>query len=100
MADPRASHAPHDAPSAELVERAARALRDGALVGLPTETVYGLAARADRPEALGALRALKGREGERPFTLHLSDAEVSERFAASWLAPARKLRKRYWPGPL
>lgn len=99
MESTRDSDARRSADSA-LVERAAEALRRGEIVGLPTETVYGLAARADRPEPLRALRALKGRSDARPFTIHVHDAAAADPLAAEWSAPARRLRARYWPGPL
>jgi tRNA threonylcarbamoyl adenosine modification protein (Sua5/YciO/YrdC/YwlC family) len=74
-------------------------LAEGALCALPTETVYGLAARADRPEALAALCELKGRPAELTFTWHVPERGVVEHFDA--LRPlARRLAARYWPGPL
>jgi len=69
------------------------------LCALPTETVYGLAARADLPEALEALRRLKGRADGVPFTWHAGGPAVLGRFER--LRPlARRLAERYWPGPL
>jgi len=87
------------APSPELVARVRDRLARGGLCALPTETVYGIAARADRPEALAALRALKGRPEETAFTWHAAGAEVLAAFPA--LQPlSRRLAERYWPGPL
>jgi protein-tyrosine phosphatase len=87
------------APPPEVVARIRAALARGATCALPTETVYGLAARADRPEALESLRALKGRPPELAFTWHVADRAALEHFAA--LRPlARRLAERYWPGPL
>jgi protein-tyrosine phosphatase len=87
------------APTPELAARVRAALARGALCALPTETVYGLAARADRPEALEALRVLKGRPSELTFTWHVAERGVVERFQE--LRPlARRLSERYWPGPL
>jgi protein-tyrosine phosphatase len=89
-----------DAPPSEaLVERVGAALAAGGLVCMPTETVYGVAARADSDAALGALRALKGRAAREPLTWHVADRGVVERFPH--LRPlARRLVQRYWPGPL
>jgi len=87
------------APAPELVELVRAKLARGAVLALPTETVYGLAARADAPAALERLRELKGRPAELTFTWHVGQRNVVERFAA--LRPlARRLAERYWPGPL
>ena len=87
---------------------AARALLDGALVLLPTETVYGVAGRADDPRAVARIYATKGRPRDHPVIVHvataaaaLSDAPVAE---GSWIrsAPdyARSLADAFWPGPM
>jgi len=87
------------APPGELTARVRALLARGALCALPTETVYGLAARADRPEALEALRVLKGRPSEITFTWHVAGRGAVEHF--SELRPlTRRLAERYWPGPL
>lgn len=89
-----------EAPDPEAVGRAARALREGLLVVFPTETVYGLAARADRPDAVEALRAAKGREGAKPLTLHLATvAELQRRFGPL-PEGAERLAARRLPGPI
>jgi protein-tyrosine phosphatase len=86
-------------PESDLGSRVRELLARGGLCALPTETVYGLAARADRPEPLAALRALKGRPSETTFTWHVAERTALERFEA--LRPlARRLAQRYWPGPL
>ena len=64
----------HEFP-AEVLEQAAGALERGEIVAVPTETVYGLAVRADQPEALASLAQLKGRGAEIPFTWHAPHAE-------------------------
>lgn len=87
-------------PDPAAVARAAEALRAGRLVVLPTETVYGLAARADDPAALRALREAKGRDGGKPFSLHLPSVRAfRERFPSLPEAAAR-LASRRLPGPL
>jgi protein-tyrosine phosphatase len=74
-------------------------LARGVLFALPTETVYGLAARADSAAALEALRRIKGRPPELAFTWHVAERGVLASFEA--LRPlARRLAERYWPGPL
>lgn len=80
-------------------QRARAALEAGQVVALPTETVYGLAARADRAEALERLRALKGSAAGRALTWHVGERAALERFPRP--SPmALRLVKRYWPGPL
>ena len=82
------------------VTAAARALRDGALVIFPTETVYGVAASAASPDALRRLRALKGRDAAQPFTVHIGLRSDARRFAPEAPVLARRLARRAWPGPL
>jgi L-threonylcarbamoyladenylate synthase len=88
-------------PDPAAVEAAGAALREGRLVVFPTETVYGIAARADDPLAVEALRKWKGREeGGKPLTLHLPSVEaVAARFPRLPAAAERLLRRRL-PGPL
>jgi len=81
------------------VKRAARLLDGGRLVAVPTETVYGLAARADRDESVAAIYRAKGRPDFNPLIVHVSDIEAAGRIAM--LDPrALALAKRFWPGPL
>jgi L-threonylcarbamoyladenylate synthase len=72
--------------------------RDG-LVVLPTETVYGLAARADSEAALASLSRAKGTESNRPWTWHVASASALDEFESP-AANIRRLTSRYWPGPL
>jgi protein-tyrosine phosphatase len=89
---------PDEAPGAELVEEVRAVLQDGGLVGFPTETVYGIGARADLAVALEALRELKGRPAHMPLTWHAGDAGVAQFGDLPGLAA--RLAERYWPGPL
>ena len=85
------------------LERAVEELARGAVVGLPTETVYGLAVRADRAEAVAALRRLKGSDPARPFTWHVAERGVAHGAGSRFreLGPlVGRLVERYWPGPL
>lgn len=84
----------------DAIRRAAGLLREGAMVGLPTETVYGVAVRADDLEAVARLRELKGRDGAKPFTIAYADAERALARAKAPTVAARRLAARYWPGPL
>ena len=82
------------------VRQAAEALARGALVALPTETVYGLGARADDDEAVARIFAAKGRPADHPLIVHVPDAAAAEPFAAHLPASARRLMQAFWPGPL
>ncbi len=86
-------------PGPELQRRVRQHLAAGGLCALPTETVYGIAARADHPAAVVALRELKGRPGDSSLTWHVCDRSAVERFEPL-LPLARRLVARYWPGPL
>lgn len=79
---------------------AAQALAAGALVAFPTETVYGLGARADQAQAVAGIFAAKGRPSDHPLIVHVADAAASEFFAAELPPVARRLMAAFWPGPL
>jgi len=81
------------------IGRAADALRAGALVILPTETVYGLAADAADPRAIARLYEAKGRPRFNPLIAHVSDRAMAERIARLPGLAAR-LAEAFWPGPL
>lgn len=80
--------------------RVATALREGALVILPTETVYGIAANAASAEAMRRLRRVKGRSDAQPFTIHLGRRADAGLFVQSPPRLARRLSRKAWPGPL
>jgi L-threonylcarbamoyladenylate synthase len=82
------------------VAAAVAALRRGELVGLPTETVYGLAGDAADPAAVQRIYALKRRPTEHPVIVHLGDATQLDDWAREVPAAARTLAARFWPGPL
>jgi L-threonylcarbamoyladenylate synthase len=86
-------------PNRETIARAAEALRAGALVVVPTETVYGLAGDATNAEAVARIFAAKGRPRFNPLIAHVPGAAEAERHAI--LPPAaRTLIEAFWPGPL
>ena len=82
------------------IEAAARALRSGALLGLPTETVYGLAADADNDAAVAQIFAAKGRPSDHPLIVHVADASAIAHFASAVPVFAQALVDAFWPGPL
>ena len=84
----------------QAVERAAANLAAGELVAFPTETVYGLGARADDDAAVARIFAAKGRPADHPLIVHVHDVEGARRFAADWSALATRLAAAFWPGPL
>ncbi|MEM7780437.1 MAG: L-threonylcarbamoyladenylate synthase [Pseudomonadota bacterium] len=86
-------------PDSEGIARAVQALRAGDLVAVPTETVYGLAARADQAEAVARIYAAKGRPDFNPLIVHVRDLAQAETLAV-FDERSRDLAARFWPGPL
>ena len=79
---------------------AARVLAGGGLVAFPTETVYGLGARADDDRAVEAIFAAKGRPTDHPLIVHVAGPDQARTFAASMPGAAQRLVTAFWPGPL
>ena len=84
----------------EVFQRAAEVLNRGGVAVIPTDTVYGLAARPDFPEAVDRLYTIKGRELKKPIALLASDVAAIERFGYPITGKARELAEKYWPGAL
>jgi len=82
------------------IDRAVEALRDGEVVAFPTETVYGLGADAQNPDAVRKVFELKGRPATHPLIVHLDHPRLLERWALTVPAAAQALAGRFWPGPL
>ncbi len=82
------------------IAAAAQALQRGELLGLPTETVYGLAADAANPAAVAQIFAAKGRPSDHPLIVHVADASGVDHFAQNVPDFARQLMQAFWPGPL
>ncbi len=82
------------------IAQAALALQQGQLLGLPTETVYGLAADADNDAAVAAIFTAKGRPSNHPLIVHVADAAAITRFAKEVPLFAQQLIDAFWPGPL
>lgn len=79
---------------------AARVISAGGLLGIPTETVYGLGANGLDEAAVGAIFAAKGRPQDNPLILHVPDAGWLERYCADIPPVAYALADQFWPGPL
>ena len=80
------------------IERAAQLIRDGELVALPTETVYGLGADATNERAVAKIFEAKGRPTFNPLIVHVLDAAQAKQLV-HWTDTAETLAKRFWPGP-
>ena len=84
----------------EHVRRAAEQLAAGELVGLPTETVYGLGARADEDQAVARIFEAKGRPADHPLIVHVLNAEDAGHFSGELNEMAKRLMGAFWPGPM
>lgn len=87
-------------PSDAEVTAAAQRIAAGGLVAFPTETVYGLGARADDAAAVARIFEAKGRPSDHPLIVHVADAAGAAAFAADLPPVARRLIDAFWPGPL
>ena len=85
--------------SDDAIAAAAHIVRGGGLIGLPTETVYGLAADATSDEAVARIYRAKGRPALNPLIAHVADIEGAER-QGRLSRHARRLAEIFWPGPL
>jgi L-threonylcarbamoyladenylate synthase len=84
----------------ELLKEAARRLEAGSLVAFPTETVYGLGADAENPQAIARIYSAKGRPSNHPVIVHVAPEADIGYWAASVPAEGRALIQAFWPGPL
>src|SRR3989304_772757 len=82
------------------IDDAVGVLRGGGLVAFPTETVYGLGADASNPDAARKIFAAKGRPHDPPLIVHVADAVQLANWAREIPDAARKLARKFWPGPL
>ena len=88
------------APDPGVLERAGAALRAGALVAFPTETVYGLGAALGAPDAVARVFRTKGRPATDPLIVHVPDVDALDGVVAEVPAVGRTLATAFWPGPL
>ena len=84
----------------ENIARAADIIRAGGLLGIPTETVYGLGGDALDPDASRRIYAAKGRPSDNPLIVHIADFDDMKRVAREVPEQAKKLADAFWPGPL
>ena len=84
----------------ESAVKCAEIIKNGGLVAIPTETVYGLGANGLDEEAVLKIFLAKGRPQDNPLILHLADADEIEKYCCDVPEAARKLAQHFWPGPL
>lgn len=87
-------------PNEETIAIAKEEILSGGIVGMPTETVYGLAANAFSSSALLKIFEAKGRPQDNPLIVHISGYEMLEQVTSCFSETARKLAEAFWPGPL
>lgn len=90
----------HPERDADAIPQAAAILRRGGLLGIPTETVYGLGADALNETAVRHIFEAKGRPQDNPLIIHVPDASWLERYCREVPETAYRLAERFWPGPL
>ena len=84
----------------ENIEKAAEIIRRGGLLGIPTETVYGLGANALNADACRRIYEAKGRPQDNPLIIHVPDASWLSRYCEKVPESANRLAEAFWPGPL
>lgn len=89
-----------DCPQPEYIKRAAQVIQKGGLVAFPTETVYGLGAKALDPESVQQIFRAKGRPSNKPLIVHIADWESLGQIVSTISETARRLGEKFWPGPL
>lgn len=89
-----------DAKDAEAIQTAGAILKNGGLVGIPTETVYGLAADALNGAAVAKIFKAKGRPMDNPLIVHISEFSQINRLVKAVPKQAKQLAEHFWPGPL
>ncbi len=85
---------------ATIVRRAVDELAQGRIVAIPTETVYGLAAAIDQPQAIESIFTTKARPQFDPLIVHVFDEQQAKTLVTDWPTSASILAKAFWPGPL
>ncbi len=88
-----------DNPDLEVLRQASLILKQGGLVGIPTETVYGLAANIFDESAVAKIYTAKGRPGNNPLIVHVHSVEQAKSLVLNWNESAQKLAEAFWPGP-
>ena len=87
-------------PNKESIELACKLLQDGEVVGVPTETVYGLAGDSRNGEAIKKIFKAKGRPADNPLIVHISNLDMLKGVVRYVSDDAKRLMDAFWPGPL
>jgi len=87
-------------PNDKSIELASKLLKQGEVVALPTETVYGLAGDSKNPSAIEKIFKAKGRPADNPLIVHISNMDMLKNIVSFIPPDAIKLAKKFWPGPL
>ena len=87
-------------PDKKSIELACSLIKNGEVVGVPTETVYGLAGDANNPEAIKKIFEAKGRPSDNPLIVHISNLSQLEGLVREFSNDAKALADAFWPGPL
>lgn len=82
------------------IDKAAEIIKNGGIVAMPTETVYGLAADALNGEAVAKIFKAKGRPMDNPLIVHISDIKQIDMLVSDFPEKAKRLAQKFWPGPL
>lgn len=83
----------------EKINKAAELLKNGEVVAIPTETVYGLAADALNVKAVKKIFEAKGRPQDNPLIVHISEIDEINRLVAEFTPKAQAVAKAFWPAP-
>ena len=84
----------------EVINRSAKRLRDGGVIALPTETVYGLGGDAENQAAVSRMYSIKGRPAEHPVIVHIADQSDLQYWTSNIPDYALQLANSFWPGPM
>ncbi len=87
-------------PTEQVIEKACEILRNGDIVAIPTETVYGLAGDASNADAIKKIFTAKGRPQDNPLIVHISNMDMLNKVVSQVSQDAMKLANAFWPGPL
>ena len=87
-------------PDKKSIELACSLIKNGEVVGVPTETVYGLAGDANNPEAIKKIFEAKGRPADNPLIVHISNLSQLDGLVREFSTDAKALADAFWPGPL
>lgn len=86
--------------SADTIAEVRRALDNGAIIGFPTETVYGVGCLVSQPQAIDAIYEIKNRATNKPMSLHISSPDIVSKYITHFPPFYEAFVQRFWPGPV